>query len=410
MSFVSTASTTPRQTAGALDNAHASPTEIARVDVYERIEDVADIWDELEAVAAASVYQTRRWVSLWLASKGAEVGIVPMIIVLRGRSGEALGLLPLGAATRAGLRIAAFLGGGDSNSNMGLFKPGLEFQAASLRAALAQAGRTAALRVDLFALVDQPASWDGVANPMAPLFSGGSLSSGHAARLGSDFVAWRDAKLSPDSRKKLLKKGRRLEREIGPISHSVAHGQAAVDEAVEAFFTQKLTRFESLGIRSEWERPCARRFLREGALADKPGSEPPIELHVMKAGERIVAIYGGGVHRGRFHAMFNSFDLAEEISRCSPGDLLLMSMLEQMTARGLAWFDLGLGEARYKDAWCECVEPMFDSLIPVSAKGLVHAALQSATRRLKRTIKQTPWLWALTKRIRKSLAGGRRSR
>lgn len=62
---------------------------------------------------------------------------------------------------------------------------------------------------------------------------------------------------------------------------------------------------------------------------------PAIELHALVTGNRIVAVYAGATHRGRFHAMINSFDPAPEIARTSPGDLL-MSMMQTIGDRGFS--------------------------------------------------------------------------
>jgi CelD/BcsL family acetyltransferase involved in cellulose biosynthesis len=105
--------------------------------------------------------------------------------------------------------------------------------------------------------------------------------------------------------------------------------------------------------------------------------------------------------------MFNSFDMAEEVFRCSPGDLLLAIMVKEMSARSIETFDLGLGEARYKDTWCEFIEPMYDSLVPVSLVGRAYALQASIGLRAARAIKQNPRLWAIAKRARAKVRGNR---
>ena len=61
---------------------------------------------------------------------------------------------------------------------------------------------------------------------------------------------------------------------------------------------------------------------------------------------------------------------------------------------------LGVGEAGYKNAWCDVAEPLFDTLLPVSATGRARSTLEAARLALKRRIKQTPWIWALAKKVR----------
>ena len=96
--------------------------------------------------------------------------------------------------------------------------------------------------------------------------------------------------------------------------------------------------------------------------------------------------------------MINSYDADAEIARSSPGALLLRAIIEAKCRDGLAAFDLGIGEARYKDEWCDETLPLFDSLMPVSPKGHVYCAFESARLRGKRWIKQSPWAWPAVRR------------
>jgi CelD/BcsL family acetyltransferase involved in cellulose biosynthesis len=97
--------------------------------------------------------------------------------------------------------------------------------------------------------------------------------------------------------------------------------------------------------------------------------------------------------------MVNSFDGDPEIARCSPGDLLLQSIIESACREGLTGFDLGIGEARYKDSWCNESVAMFDSIMPVSVKGRVYARYESLRLNAKRWIKQSDWAWPLLLRV-----------
>ena len=115
-------------------------------------------------------------------------------------------------------------------------------------------------------------------------------------------------------------------------------------------------------------------------------------------GARIVATYGGAAQGERWSGMFNSFDADEEVARSSPGDLLLVKIVESCCARGLRAFDLGVGEARYKAALCDQPIPLFDAAIGFGPLGRAAAALVLARQALKRTVKRHPRLMALARR------------
>ncbi len=116
------------------------------------------------------------------------------------------------------------------------------------------------------------------------------------------------------------------------------------------------------------------------------------------------------LHRGRFHAMINSFDPDPEIARTSSGNLLLMSTMQMMCDRGCKVFYLGIGEARYKSTWCDRAEPLFDTLYGVTLKGHAYVLGKSAALRLKRAIKQNKRWHDTMEKLRENLPPGKTTR
>lgn len=381
-------------------DAEAVAARLGRIEVYENPADALSVWRELEAVAPASAYQTRKWLVPWVEIVGRPSGVCPMIVVAHGTNDVPVALFPFGIVEQSGIRLVNFLGGRDSNSNLGLIRPGTQLDRSDLEALLHAAARKARLQPDAFILSNQPASWEGVANPFALLAHQRSPSECHSATLipndGASFVKER---LSGDSRKKLRKKRKKLS-EWGPVSYIVASTPADVTRIIDAFFAQKLERFRQKGVSSDFEAAETRQFLLRTCLDGLESGRPAVELHALAAGDRIVAVYAGSPHRGRFHAMINSFDPDPEIARTSPGDLLLMSMMEKMCERGYQIFDLGIGEARYKLCWCDRSEPLLDTLFPITLKGRAYVLRESARLRVKRYIKQNKWAWTAVQRLR----------
>jgi CelD/BcsL family acetyltransferase involved in cellulose biosynthesis len=127
------------------------------------------------------------------------------------------------------------------------------------------------------------------------------------------------------------------------------------------------------------------------------------------SGARIVATFGALAQADRVCGMFISYDPDPEISRCSPGQLLILEMIRNLGARGVATFDLGVGEARYKDENCEAEEPLFDAAVAVTRLGRALGSLALRRQRIKRWAKQTPWAWKLADGLRQGafrLRGG----
>ena len=107
----------------------------------------------------------------------------------------------------------------------------------------------------------------------------------------------------------------------------------------------------------------------------------------------------------RLSGLFLSYDADPEIARSSPGELMVQAVVREAIARGLTTFDLGVGEARYKDDACETVEELFDSAVAVTALGRVAAFAFMAKQRAKRRIKRSPRLLAFFTRLRARLRG-----
>jgi CelD/BcsL family acetyltransferase involved in cellulose biosynthesis len=125
-----------------------------------------------------------------------------MIVVARDGAGRPLALFPLATRRAAGLRVAEFLCGGESNFNLGLFRPGAAFDPRRL---LLAAARSRADSPDLFYLRNQPRRFGAFENPLA----GGDVNPSPSFAYGAALpvsVAALDAQLSKASRKKLRKK------------------------------------------------------------------------------------------------------------------------------------------------------------------------------------------------------------
>lgn len=381
------------------------PASSKSVEVFRDFAPALEAWAALEETSPAPIYATRRFAIPWHNTMGKAAGIKPMIVLIRGGDGEPLALFPFGARRSHGITRVEFLGGKDSNANMGLFAPGVTFNEGEIAALLIEAGRRSGLSPDCCILANQPETWEGFANPLHALLHQPSASQCHSAQLIHDSEEFVRTRLSGDTRKKMRSKRRKLE-EMGQVTLLTARTSEEADRLLEAFFAQKLQRFDDKNIKSGFDSPQARDFFARCCVSRIGRRDATVELHGLLVDDRIVATYGGGVHRGRFHGMINSFELDSQIARCSPGDLLLGLLVEAKCRQGLAVFDLGTGEGRYKSTWCDREEPLFDSLIPLTALGRTFVRADAARRHVKRAIKQSAWAWPLVQKLRQKMRLG----
>ena len=66
--------------------------------------------------------------------------------------------------------------------------------------------------------------------------------------------------------------------------------------------------------------------------------------------------------------------------------------------------DLGIGADDYKRLFCKGDEPIFDSFVPLSARGRVAATAMSAMNRSKRMVKQNPALFDMAQKLRNAFS------
>jgi CelD/BcsL family acetyltransferase involved in cellulose biosynthesis len=364
---------------------------IARVDVFNDMASAEPHWRALErAQALATPYQRYEFLALWQRHVGAEAGFTPFIVVGFDVLGTPLFLLPLGSRPLGAWVAVEFLGGRHANFNIGLWRRDLAatIDAEALRAVLARL----AGRADLMMLRNQSLTWGGTTNPFALLPHQHAANLGFSGALAPDFEALLRARTNAVARKKMRKKERTLA-SYGAVRFERAETVAQLHRVLDTFFKQKSQRMQRIGVADAFAEAEVRRFVEAAAAARLADGNPLIELYALSVDDIIVATMGGIVGDGRFCAMFNSI-ISGPYAAESPGEQLILKLVEHCCKRGLATFDLGIGEAHYKNLFCGDAEPLFDSFLPLSPAGRVLGFAAALAEAGKRAIKQHAPLWS----------------
>jgi CelD/BcsL family acetyltransferase involved in cellulose biosynthesis len=146
------------------------------------------------------------------------------------------------------------------------------------------------------------------------------------------------------------------------------------------------------GLSNAFDAAGVKEFTRAAVHEIDPDTgELVIELYAASVGDTIIATFGGIAAAGRFSGMFNSIAGAE-FRNYSPGELLLANVIRMCCERGLTTFDLGIGDAAYKQVYCKDAETLYDSVIPVTAAGQVAAPFWRAGLAVKGRIKKSDTL------------------
>lgn len=355
------------------------------------------LWRRLEADPGClhTPYQRFDWVAAYLRETGALA--VARVAVLRDPAGRPRILLPLTLRREHGIAVARTVGDTHANYHLPLFSShdvaAIPF--GEVVAALVQAGRLAG--IDVYALRHQPRMWEGAVNPLAQPGEA-EASDAYGLLLGPDPEATVRRVFSADARKKLRSKEKRLAEALGAVEFRRAETAEEAARYLSAFYAQKAARLAGMGVADPYAAACIRRFLTAAAT----GTDPAIEIHVLRVAEsgRVLATFGGAVSGRRYSGMFTSFDADPAVSRFSPGDLLLQHLVRDQTARGRQGFDLGVGEARYKASICDETIELVETVLPVTLRGRAYGVVRVALTRAKRRIKRDPRLFAAVTRLR----------
>lgn len=354
-------------------------------------------WRELEAEGTASPYQRFDWVKAFVEKvmPGADIRIA----VARDGAGTPVVLFPFLIERRAGIRVATALGGKHANFNLMIGKAGwdLSIPPGGVLGILRELSRRAG--VDVIAIPYVPQNWDARPNPLAALGTA-SPSNGYEVLLEPDPDATARRSMSNEARKRLRNKERGLAK-LGEVAFAQALDEQSAERLLDAFFRQKEERFRDLGIPDPFRDPGIRNFIRTASLEGLSEGRPAIELYGLTVGERVAAVLGGAADASRLSGMFISFEACREATKFSPGDILVSRVVREQCLRGRRYFDLGVGEARYKSTFCNDTVELVDIFLPVSSRGQVYALGLRGLAGLKRRIKQSPAAMRLVSRLRR---------
>ena len=377
-----------------------------RLTIFRDFESIEKQWQSLQANGVCVHEHLHALNEAWfrLVSKpgGAELAIVCGY----SESGDVQFIWPFEVMQKRGLRCLCWIGWEHANYNMGLHT--LDFartaSAEDIRALLSEAACLIG-GVSAAYLKQQPYEWDGVKNPMARLPHRPSANMGHAILLESDFDTLYRNRFSGKSRNTLGRKERRL-REQYTVEMGWAHSTEERAKLIEEFFRQKSQQFTEQGITDTFADPRHRAFYHE--MAALPSGNPgALQIGYLKADSQIAAISCGIFFKDRFATLLTSIDDGP-VRRHSPGALLLHFQIEDACRRGLNFFDMGVGDSRHKQEWCDVDTPLFESIISFDERGYLLTLPLTARLAAKRYIKTRPKLWSLAQTMRRTLYGQNR--
>ncbi len=385
------------RTAGA--PARLSASRIARVDIVTDLAEAERVWRALEDQAQfATPYQRFDLLGPWQSMVGARENATPLIAIAYDGERRPLALMPLALTRAHGVRVARFMGGKHTTFNMALWDGDFarEVTAADL-AELLSALRTQDV-ADVLALTQQPRHWHDVLNPFATLPKQPSANDCPVLSMVPGDPP--QNRISNSFRRRLKSKERKLQ--SPGYRYHLATDEADVDRILDWFFRVKPMRMAEQKLPNVFAEPGVEEFIRGACRAPLAGGGLVTDIHALECDDEVIAMFAGVADGHRFSMMFNTYTMSGR-SRYSPGLILMRNIIDHYAAKKYRALDLGIGSDDYKRLFCKGAEPIFDSFIPLSARGRVAARVMSAFNRAKRLVKRNHMLLHLAQRLRRTI-------
>jgi CelD/BcsL family acetyltransferase involved in cellulose biosynthesis len=367
-----------------------------RVDVFRTLEEAEPFWRALESTAVLTPYQRYDWMA-GFAAAGGECGGRFAILALSDDGGP-LALLPLVLEPpRFGVTRARLIGSCISNSDW----PIIAAEATNLTRhdllhALRHASRTTGF--DLLSLHNQPRSWAGIPNPMLQFHHGMAASGLYCGKIERGDGPFREHGLSRKERKNVERGMRRLEEGHGAVALRRATDPDALRCVHAAFLDQRGRRLGEMGVENVFAEDWFVRFFQNLAAHGFEEAHPALAFHALYAGDEIVATCCGA-YSGTHYSMYMNSTTTGPAARVSLISILMALLMDDLLETGVRSIDMGIGDFEYKRIWTD-QEPVFDSVIPLTARGYLAAPGLAIGRRAKRAIKQSPRLWTAAQNVR----------
>jgi CelD/BcsL family acetyltransferase involved in cellulose biosynthesis len=370
---------------------------IARIDIFSDFVSAEPVWRQFETSAhLATPYQRFDFLVAWQKHAGKAEGVQPFIVVAYDAEQQPLLLLPLVIGRENGMRVASFPGGKHVTFNMPLWRR--DFAESATRDninALLKGIQASSDRIDILALLQQPQTWHGVANPLALLPHQRSANECPVLIMAPDAAP--TDRVSNSMRKRLKTKEAKYKSLPGyGYMHATTPGEIA--RVLDMFFAVKPLRMAEQGLPDVFAEPGIEAFLREACTTPRTGGYA-IDIHALACDEEVIAMYAGVADELRFSMMFNTYTMSAN-AKYSPGLILMRSIVDYYAERGISSLDLGIGEGDYKRMFCKDDEIIFDSYIPLTTRGRLGALGLSSVAHAKRMVKQSPALLQMAQKLR----------
>jgi CelD/BcsL family acetyltransferase involved in cellulose biosynthesis len=377
-----------------------SPFADIRLSIHLDLRAIEQRWRAFVETADGTVFQSFDWLSAWQQHVGSRTGVTPVVVIGTDAAGEMLFLLPLAIDRFGPVRRLTWLGSDLCDYNVPLLASNFSVRVGARR--FAQIWRDILVRVeshpdlglDFVHMEKMPDVVGAQRNPFMQLPRAKHASGAYQTRLTGDWDTFYAGKRSTATRRGDRRKRKKLS-EIGEVRFVTATDADEIEQTLDTLILQKGRLFAHMGVTNIFARTGWSEFFR--ALAIDPATRHMVHVSRLEVGSTCAAANLGLIHRGCYSHVLASYHDGD-VSKYGPGAAHLHDLMRYAIEHHCDMFDFTVGDEPYKRDWCDSELTLYNHISIASWRGAIMALPLIASRKLKRTVKRTPWLWnAVTK-------------
>jgi CelD/BcsL family acetyltransferase involved in cellulose biosynthesis len=320
------------------------------------------------------IFQSKEFLDIWLDTIGQGGRVEPYLIVVRDGDGRPVLYLPLAIETKFNVRLLRFMDCGVADYNAPIVAADRTLSRQEFDEVWAKllAQLPAFDVIDLKKIASDVA---GAVNPLTYLDCTPYGENGHTVMLSR----LRD---QTDTRRTVVRLRRKLQNCAKGLSrigepHFIDNPAAADAARVgERLLELKRRKYQRTSTPDFLTAPGVERFYRAMMSPGRLGTIS--HLSALTIGETVAAAHLGFIGRGRFYYVFPAYDT--EFGRYRVGHLLLQHLIDQSVARNFDTFDLGVGDASYKNKWATHHLSLHSHERAVTAAGRLYLQMRRVGR------------------------------
>lgn len=375
-------------TAGVLAQTGAQQAAAASAGIRSTVwlldDDSLAMWQDCEKRFSVTPYQSASFAHAWLAAHDVTLRQHLRLLSVHDRQGQIIMILPFLLDRFAMWRVAKPIAGNHCNFMAPLFdaRACADLGAADLRCALIDGLFKAG--ADLAYLPHVPAAWLGHTNPLVLLDHRASANPARQAQLSADVPATLKLLRSKDSMRKLAAKKRKL-----AVKGQILSGRADLLEEK----LRLLSAYRSLKDRWSQQRRITNEFSDQSAVKfyHALAPDPDFLLWFLRLDDEVIGV-AGGLRRGHHFSMMIISSEQDAFAACSPGDILVQSIICDLCVAGYTSVDFGTGDAEYKRRWLPEALTLLDVIHPLTFGGQIAGILLGMSQMAKSFVKARPRL------------------